>query len=127
MSKIYYPVIFHSEEAGYSARVPDLDGCFTQGDTIMDTLKMIRNAIGLYLDGKTDYPNPSSPKSLKLENGDFMMVVDFDPAVYQKKYSNRSVKKSLTIPAWLNTAAEEAHLNFSHILQDALKKELGID
>ena len=127
MSKIYYPVIFHSEETGYSARVPDLDGCFTQGDTIMDTLKMIRNAIGLYLDGKTDYPNPSSPKTLKLENGDFMMVVDFDPAVYQKKYSNRSVKKTLTIPAWLNTAAAEAHLNFSLILQDALKKELGID
>lgn len=127
MDKIYYPVIFHPEETGYSACVPDLDGCFTQGDTLGEALEMVQEAIGLYLDGENTYPTPSAPETLKTENGNFVMVVEFDSLAYQKKHNKRSVKKTLTIPAWLNTAAEAAHLNFSHILQDALKKKLDIN
>lgn len=127
MPKIYYPVIFHPEEVGYSASVPDLEGCFTQGDSLEEALEMVQEAIGLYLDGETTYPEPSVPESIKTEDKDFMMVVAFDHLAYQKKHNKRAVKKTLSIPAWLNEEAEAAHLNFSRILQEALKLKLNIN
>lgn len=127
MTKIYYPVIFHPEEVGYSASVPDLEGCFTQGDSLEEALEMVQEAIGLYLDGETTYPEPSVPESIKTENHDFMMVVAYDHLAYQKKHNKRAVKKTLSIPAWLNEEAEAAHLNFSRVLQEALKLKLNIN
>lgn len=85
--KIYYPAIFHPEETGYSVSVPDLDGCFTQGDTIDEALEMTKEAIGLYLDGENTYPNPSAPEALKTENGDFIMFIKFDSLEYSKKHN----------------------------------------
>lgn len=126
MPKIYYPVIFHPEEVGYSASVPDLAGCFTQGDSLEEALEMVQEAIGLYLDGEATYPAPSAPEAVKTENDDFMMVVAFDRLAYQKRHNKRAVKKTLTIPAWLNEEAEAAHLNFSRILQEALKTKLDL-
>ncbi len=127
MAKLYYPVIFHPEDVGYSASVPDLEGCFTQGDSLEEALEMVQDAIGLYLDGEAEYPQPSQPEAIQTENHDFMMVVAFDRLAYQKKHNKRAVKKTLSIPAWLNEEAEAAHLNFSRILQEALKTKLNLN
>lgn len=126
MQKTYYPVIFHREETGFSAAVPDLPGCFTQGDTLDETLNMIQDAVGLYLDGMETAPAASAPDRVAVPAGDFLMVVPFDALAYQRKHNTRSVKKTLTVPAWLNEAAEASHINFSSVLQDGLKRQLGI-
>lgn len=129
MNKLYYPVIFRPEEVGYSVTVPDLDGCISQGDTLEEALEMVRDAIGLWLDPDTavEIPTASNPADIAVPDGGFIVLVEFDPLAYQKKHNNRSVKKTLSIPAWLNTLAEDAHLNFSRVLQEALKAKLDLE
>lgn len=127
MAKLYYPVIFHPEETGYSVSVPDLDGCFSQGETIEEAVEMIQDAIGLYLAGEEKIPVPSRPDSVRTVGKDFMMVVLYDELSYKRKHDTKAVKKTLTIPAWLNEAAESAHINFSSVLQSGLKQQLHIE
>ena len=125
MKNTYYPAVFHPEEVGYSVFIPDIEGCCTQGDTMDEAVEMAKDAIGLMLEGAGEYPRPSSPSALPLEGTDFVVVIPFNPAEYARK-NNRSVKKTLSLPAWLNEAAEAAHLNFSGVLQEALKAKLDI-
>ena len=126
MKKIYYPVIFHPEEIGYSVSVPDIEGCFTQGDSMDEAIEMTQDAIGLMLEDCESYPIPSDPTSINFDAGDFVVVVPFDMIEYKRRHDSRAVKKTLSLPSWLNEAAEAAHLNFSGILQDALKAKLGL-
>lgn len=131
MSKLFFPAVFHPEEVGgYSVAVPDFDGCFTQGDTLEEAYEMAFDAIGLFiedlLDNKQNLPQPSSPKDLKHEPDDFVVLIEFDLDAYRRKHNSKAVKKTLTIPAWLNEAAEEKHINFSGVLQEALKQQLNI-
>jgi len=131
MKKLFYPAVFHPEDTGYSVFVPDIDGCFSQGDTLEEAIDMISDAIGLCLEEfagrKEDVPQPSNPKIIECEPEDFVALIEFDWIAYQKKHDTRSVKKTLTIPSWLNTLAEEQHINFSGVLQSALKRQLNID
>lgn len=126
MSKHFYPAVFHSEDVGYSVSVPDIDGCFTQGDSLDEAVEMCESAIGLAIDndGMFIYPKASKPQDIALENGDFVAMVAFDEVEYRKKNDNRAVKKTLTIPSWLNVAAEKSNINFSQVLQAALKEQL---
>lgn len=126
MKKLYYPVVFHPEEVGFSVSVPDLEGCFTQGDTLEEALDAIQDAVGLYLEGESDVPSPSAPGTVTAPKGDFVMLVPFDPLDYQRRHNTRAVKKTLSLPAWLNEAAEAAHINFSSVLQEGLKRQLGL-
>lgn len=124
MRKIFYPVVFHPEEVGYTVSVPDLDGCFTQGDDMNEAVAMAQEAIGLMLEDQKVYPQPSNPADIRIAPGDFVVMIQFDEEAYKKQF--KPVKKTLSIPAWLNTAAEEAHVNFSGVLQEALKAKLNI-
>lgn len=127
MNKIYYPAVFHPEEIGYSVSVPDVEGCFSEGDTLEEAFEMITDAIGLCLEEcNGDFPHSSKPNEIKTEGEDFVSLIAFDQLAYRKKHDTRSVKKTLTIPSWLNTVAEDNHINFSGVLQDALKAQLNI-
>ncbi len=125
MKNTYYPAVFHPEEVGFSVFIPDIEGCCTQGDTMDEAVEMAKDAIGLMLEGVDEYPHASSPSALSLEGEDFVVMISFNPAEYARK-NNRAVKKTLSLPAWLNEAAEAAHLNFSGVLQEALKAKLGM-
>lgn len=127
MSKLYYPVIFHPEDIGYSVSVPDLDGCFSQGETLDEAVEMIQDAIGLYLADMEEAPAPSVPDAIKAVDRDFVMIIPFDNAAYKRRHDTKSIKKTLTIPAWLNEEAESAHINFSSVLQAGLKEVLHIE
>ena len=128
MTKYFYPVVFEPEEVGVSVFVPDIPGCFTQGDSLEEALENVQEAIGLMLANKTpeEYPQASKPNQLQLEKEQFVMMVAFDKLAYDMKYNARAVKKTLSIPAWLNNLAQEHNVNFSNLLQRALLKELGI-
>lgn len=126
MNNIFYPCAFLKEDIGYSVRIPDIDGCFSEGDTMDEACKNALDAIGLNLEGMSDYPAPSEPNKIALENGEFIVMLEFNMVDYLKRNDTRAVKKTLTIPSWLNSMAEEHHINFSSVLQSALKKQLNI-
>lgn len=130
MDKLYYPAIMHLEEAGgYSVWLHDISGCVSQGETLPEAVENIKDALGLYYedaeDGNSVLPSPSSPGNLELEAGEFVVVVEFTPEEYLKSRSTKAVKKTLSIPAWLNSMAEAQQLNFSAVLQSALVERLN--
>jgi predicted RNase H-like HicB family nuclease len=131
--KLIYPACFYPcEEGGYTVTFPDLPGCVTEGDTLTEAVDMaIDAAAGWLLDeveNKRPIPKSSDIKSVvadEYEDG-FVSLISVDLDEYVRKHSNKAVKKTLTIPAWLNTLAEKNNINFSQILQEGLKKHLGI-
>ncbi|MCQ2361988.1 MAG: type II toxin-antitoxin system HicB family antitoxin [Acidaminococcaceae bacterium] len=128
MAKYFYPVILEPEEVGYSVYVPDIKGCATQGENMEDVFEMVQEAIGLMLENveEKNYPVPSNPEDIKLAGKQFVIMVPFDSLAYEQKYNSKPVKKTLSIPAWLNTLAEENHINFSHLLKTALCDKLQV-
>lgn len=124
----FYPAIFQVETQGYSVFIPDIPGCMTQGDTMEEALAMAQEAIGLMLEGvaPADYPAASLPQALALEKDQFALMVPFDKLAYDKKYNQKSVKKTLSLPKWLDTLGKERNVNFSNLLQNALMRELGL-
>lgn len=123
---VSYPAIFHSDEDGFRAKFPDLPGCHTQGRSLEEVVLMAQDALGLFLLDETTYPEPSNPTDYKLDSGAFVCFITLDMLEYKKKYNSKAIKKTLTIPQWLNTAAEKQNVNFSKVLQDALIEKLHL-
>lgn len=130
--KYAYPAIFTLEENGaFSVLFPDLEGCYTCGDDLQDALYMASDVLAFTLYGyekeHREIPDPSNPSLFELEGGDFVNYVACDTIDYQKRHSNKAVKKTLSIPEWLNEAATTAGINFSQVLQDSLKEQLDLN
>lgn len=123
--KYVFPAVFTPEEkGGYSINFPDLEGCYTCGDSLEDGLEMAEDALALVLygyekDGRS-IPTPSALNSFSLKDGEFANYVACDTLIYRKMYNNKAVKKTLSIPEWLNEAAISMGINFSQVLQEAL-------
>jgi predicted RNase H-like HicB family nuclease len=122
MSKHFYPAVFSPEEVGYSVIFPDLPGCVTQGNTLEEAYEMAFAALGLYLeeDGAFVYPPVGNPAEIQHETGAFVAVVEFDEAEYRRLHGTQLVKKTITIPSWVNSAAEKMGVNFSATLTETL-------
>ena len=127
--KLYYPAVFIEHADGYTVEFPDLPGCITQGDTLEEAFEMAEDAacgwILTSIEDDEEIPKPTPMNRLTAEDG-FVSYVAMDIDEYAKQYSTKSVKKTLTIPEWLNRLAEKAEINFSQELQHALKKKLGL-
>ena len=121
-----YPAQFvHEDNGTLSVYFPDLEGCHTYDDTIEGAALMAKDALEGYIEvilemGK-ELPKPSNIKDITAENGFIMMVV---ADVVNMPQENKPVKKTLSIPKWLDREATNAHLNFSGILKDALIEHL---
>ena len=130
MAKYCYPAVFTPEDGGYSVDFPDLEGCYTCADSLPEALEMAQDVLSMTLtlleDERKPIPAPSSVEEPRHEPGEFVNLILADTAAYRKKTSNQAVKKTLSIPQWLNTAAEAANVNFSQTLQDALTAKLGL-
>lgn len=132
MSKDFYSYIavVSFDDDGISIDFPDLPGCFTCAENEDEIFKMAKEVLGLHLwsmgNDNEDIPNPSHLKDIVVEKNETPIMVDvFMPAV-RERMNNRAVKKTLTLPSWLNEQAEQAGVNFSSVLQKALKEELQI-
>lgn len=121
-----YPAIFHEEEGAIWAEFPDLPGCQTCGAGIAETIALATDALGLYLNACRESgqaaPEPSSIQAIAAPADGFVSLVSCDPTRYEKR--TRAVKKTLTIPEWLNDEAEKQNINFSSVLQQALIQKL---
>jgi predicted RNase H-like HicB family nuclease len=131
MAKYVYPAIFTQEnDGGYSVLFPDIESCYTSGDNMADALDMAEDVLCLTLyDMEKDrraIPTPTNIKDIVTGKADVVSLVGCDTEFYCRFYENKSVKKTLTIPMWLNERAERAHINFSGALQEALKIQLHI-
>lgn len=130
MAKYIYPAVFTPEDNGYFIDFPDFDSCYTQGKDIADGISMAEDVLSLMLthfeDEHREIPNPSAINDLQTSNGAFATYISCDTTVYRRLMNKASVKKTLTIPSWLNDSAVAAGLNFSQVLQDALKAELNL-
>ena len=129
--KYAYTAVFTPEENGLiSVKFPDLQGCCTTGDDIADAVNMAADVLCLTLydleQDKKTIPKASKPHTIKITGEQFTSVVAVDTETYRRFYENKSVKKTLTVPMWLNEQAERANINFSQTLQKALKEELHI-
>ena len=131
MAKYTYPAIYTPEDKGaFSDYFPDLEGCYTCGDTLADALFMAEDVLAFtiydYERSGRPIPVPSTAKNLSTEAGEFINLIACDTMKYRKLHSNKAVKKTLTIPEWLNESATLANLNFSQVLQEALIAKLQI-
>ncbi len=124
-----YPIILTEDKPGYTVYIPDFDAN-TQGRNLPEAIEMARDAIGImgitWEDSQKPLPNPRSIREVVAEPEDIVTLVNVDFTDYRRKNDMRAVKKNCTIPGWLNYAAEKANINFSQVLQAALKQRLNV-
>ncbi|MCL2342317.1 MAG: type II toxin-antitoxin system HicB family antitoxin [Firmicutes bacterium] len=125
-----YPAILAYEEDGISIEFPDLPGCLPCADNTEEAVKNAREAMGLHLWGMErdgdKIPEPTKITDLKIEKGKIPLLVEVFIPTVRERLNNRFVKKTLSIPYWLNVEAEQAGVNFSQVLQNGLKEYLRI-
>jgi len=131
MAKYTYPAIFTLEDDGlYSVDFPDIKGCYTSGENLADAIYMAQDVLAYALydierEGGT-IPVPSNPIELMHGENEFVNYIACDTLKYRKLHNNKAVKKTLTIPEWLNETAIEMGLNFSQVLQEALLQRVNM-
>lgn len=127
MNKLFYPAIFHREGEGFWVTFPDFPECFTEGDNMELAYEMAVEALGLAITSRKaenqEIPVASQPDTVKTKEG-ILVVVEFDMLEYCKKHNSKAVKKTLSIPEWLNEEAIAMGVNFSQVLQEALMMKL---
>lgn len=127
MNRLFYPAVFHKENDGFWVSFPDFPECFTEGDDMQQAYEMAVDALGLAIvsrqEEKEELPSSTDVSEIEANDG-FIVVLEFDMLTYLKKHNSKAVKKTLTIPEWLNEAATSMGLNFSQVLQEALMQKI---
>ena len=131
MAKYVFPAVFTREDNGaYSVNFPDVKNCFTGGEDLAHAIEAAEDVLGtmltFYEDEHRDIPDPSPLSMVEVGDNEFVNYIACDTVEYRKRNSTRAVKKTLSIPEWLNELAIEKGVNFSQVLQDALKSQLGL-
>jgi predicted RNase H-like HicB family nuclease len=123
-----YPAIFDYSDEGIAIEFPDLEGCFSCADTDEEALYMAKDALRGHLltreDIGEDLPTPTKLKNIRTNENQKVVLIETCLAFYREASQSRAVKKTLTIPYWLNELAEKENINFSYALQNALKEQL---
>lgn len=123
MTKYVYPAVFHhnADDGSYTVVFNDLPGCITEGKTLDDALFMAEDALALWLEcAPAPLPPSSNPANIPLDFGEFVSLVSADIK------DNRAVRRTVSLPKWLDDQAANAGLSLSRVLQDAIKDRLHI-
>lgn len=127
--RFVYPAIFTYEEDGITVTFPDLPGCITSGESEDDAIRNAKEALEGFIyfteEDNEELPKRTESRNIRLEENQTVLLVDVWMVPVRDEMKNRSIKKTLTVPKWLNDVAEENHVNFSQLLQSALKQYLG--
>lgn len=128
--KYVYPALFSYDEDGISIEFPDLPGCFSCADTDEEALYMAEDVLGLWMveleEDNEEIPSPTNLKDIEVEDNQKTVLVSVWMPTVRKAINNKSIKKTLTIPQWLDIMAREKDINFSYVLQEGLKRELNL-
>ncbi len=130
VERYFYPAVFTYEKGQEIAvTFPDLDAA-TSGVNDDDALLSARELLGCVMFGREEdgekIPEPTPLNAVALEANERAVLVDVYMPSVRMAQNNRSVNRTVTLPAWLNAAALEKNINFSQVLQDALKTQMGI-
>lgn len=134
--KTVYPTIFTDTGEGFLVEIPDLD-ILTQGTDMENAIEMARDAISITIvsleDNKQEVHAPSAMECIDASKGNFaddgksfVSMVDVDTAEYRRKIDTKPVRRNVSLPSWLNHEVNEAGINVSRFLQDALVEKLNI-
>ncbi|MFD1361172.1 type II toxin-antitoxin system HicB family antitoxin [Lentibacillus salinarum] len=125
-----YPAIFDYNDDGISVTFPDLPGCITFGMNEDETVSMAKEALALHLYGieedQETIPAVTSSKEINISDNQTIVLIEVWMPPFRYEMDNQAVKKTLTIPRWLDDAAKEHKINYSHLLQEAIREHLGI-
>ena len=125
-----YPAIFEYADDGINVSFPDLPGCFTCGSNDEEALAMAIDALGGYMwsveKHNTPIPTPTSIRDIALSDNQKTVIITAIMPPVRDNAKNAVISKTLTIPVWLNDLAKQHHINFSSVLQEALKQKLCI-
>ena len=130
--KYIFAAIFRPQEnaKGFHVFFPDIEGAGTVGDDLADCLEMGSDWLCATLydmeQAGINIPTPTNINQIEKQENDIVTLVSVDTIFYKRYYENKAIKKTLTIPQWLNIEAEKANINFSQTLQKALKEELKL-
>ena len=118
-----FPTVFHANEDGsYTITFPDLPGCISEGKSLGNALHMAQSALKQWikylLDKNIEIPSATPIHSLITESGEFPSLI------YVEIKEERAVKRTVSIPKWMDEKAIESGLSLSHVLQDALNERL---
>ena len=126
MTDYVYPAIFHlnSDDGSYSITFPDLPGCISEGKSLENALYMAQDALRVWLqytlDEKGPLPEPSSMEQVETVPGEFVNLVRASVR------DNRAVRRTVSIPKWMDEQVSAAGISLSRVLQEALKERLGV-
>lgn len=125
-----YPAIFDYADDGISIEFPDLPGCLPCANSTEEAFHNAKEALALHLYGMekdNDFiPEPTDIRNIKHDNNQSVVMIEIWMPPFRSEMENKAVKKTLTVPRWLDDLAVKNKVNFSHILQDALKHHLGV-
>lgn len=127
-----YPCIitFDQDDGIYYVNFPDLEDCFTDGETLEEALYNAKDVLGLVLYTKEENNikiNPPKNNFIPTKENQALSYVSVWMPLVRDEIENKSIKKTITIPKWLNDLAEDKNVNFSKLLQVSLKKYLGVE
>lgn len=126
--KVVYPAIITppATDSFYVIEFPDLEGCWSQGHTLAEVMAMGRDALAVYLDTLDmegmEIPGASPLDDVTAPAGSFATLIDADPEIYARQRNNRAVKKTISIPEWMDEKARQQNISLSKELQDALER-----
>jgi len=125
-----YPAIFHPNDDGsITVTFPDLE-CTTEGNSVAHAIFMARDALAIYLDtaAMVEQPieQPSALEAVAVDGSEYVTLIDADPAVYERKRNAQAVKRTISLPAWMDEKASAEGLSLSKVMQEALSERLGI-
>ncbi len=125
IERYIYPAIFtYEDDSEIAVEFPDLQ-CATSGVDDTDALFSARELLGITMNGLEDdgedIPTPTPLSQIQTEANEQVILVDVYMPSIRMAHNNRSVNRTVTLPAWLNAAALERNINFSQVLQEALK------
>lgn len=126
-----FPAVFDFADDGISIEFPDLPGCLPCAGTLDEAVKNAKEAMRLHLFGMEedgeDIPEPTPVTAIKTKKNQSLILIDVFMPPFREKMHTRFVKKTLSIPSWLNAEAEHRGVNFSQVLQNALVEKLGLN
>lgn len=126
--KLVYPAVFTPFEngTGFTVVVPDLPGCVTEGNSLVEAIEMGVDAASGWILGEIEdgngYPASTDILSSSIPEGSFVNLLVLDIDAYSEKYGDKAVRRNITVPAWLDTYAQKNHLSLSKVVQDTLMK-----
>ncbi len=128
--KYVYPALFVKEDENIIVTFPDLEDTFTDGATMQEAFENAEDVLNLMLwnreEEKDDIPMPSSPEQITVPQEATLAMIKADTLAYRKLHDQKTIRLSITLPSRLDTIAREHNINFSQLMQNAIRRECGI-